>query len=247
MASLSTCIHPRPYSDVRFPHAGDRDYYDPLLDEAAASLLYFPTGGGKSEAFYGALLFAMFRDRLGGKARGVTAIIRYPLRLLTLQQGQRLLLLVTAAKLVRIDEAVGGLPFQIGFWVGGNNTPNRYSYVPGVIPLASDAAHPNDERLEEGVSGLDADEQRDATRYREFRAAYNKVPQCPSCGRPPVYAALRPMAQRRGALASFASMHNAASTALTQSGRRCHSCLPTIRFTHVHRLLFLERSTSRRC
>ena len=159
-----------------------RDYYDPLLDEAAASLLYFPTGGGKSEAFYGALLFAMFLDRLRGKARGVTAIIRYPLRLLTLQQGQRLLLLVTAAELVRIDEAVGGWPFEIGFWVGGNNTPNRYSYVPGVIPLASDAAHPNDERLEEGVSGLDADEQRDATRYREFRAAYNKVPQCPSCG-----------------------------------------------------------------
>ena len=81
-----------------------RDYYDPLLDEAAASLLYFPTGGGKSEAFYGALLFAMFLDRLRGKARGVTAIIRYPLRLLTLQQGQRLLLLVTAAELVRIDE-----------------------------------------------------------------------------------------------------------------------------------------------
>jgi hypothetical protein len=158
-----------------------RECFDSLLDEAAASLLYFPTGGGKSEAFYGTLLFAMFLDRLRGKSRGVTAMVRYPLRLLTLQQGQRLLKLVTAAELVRIDAAVGGWPFEIGFWVGGNNTPNRYSYVPSIIPLASDAAHPNDERLEEGVSGLDPDDQRDAARYREFRSAYNKVPQCPVC------------------------------------------------------------------
>ncbi|HEY1745731.1 MAG TPA: DEAD/DEAH box helicase [Xanthobacteraceae bacterium] len=158
-----------------------REYYDALLDEASASLLYFPTGGGKSEAFYGALVFAMFLDRLRGKMRGVTAMIRYPLRLLTLQQGQRLLRLITAAELVRIDEAVGGWPFEIGFWVGGNNTPNRYAYVPSEVPLANDPDHTNDERLEEGVAGLDTDEQRAAARYREFRAAYNKVPQCPSC------------------------------------------------------------------
>ena len=158
-----------------------REYYDPLLDETAASLLYFPTGGGKSEAFYGTLVFAMFLDRLRGKSRGVTAMIRYPLRLLTLQQGQRLLRLITAADLVRIDKAVGGWPLEIGFWVGGNNTPNRYAYVPSVVPLAADPDHPNDERLEEGIVGLDAEEQRAAARYREFRAAYNKVPKCPCC------------------------------------------------------------------
>jgi hypothetical protein len=160
-----------------------RSYQDALIDEAAVSLLYFPTGGGKSEAFYGALLFAMFLDRLRGKTRGVTAMIRYPLRLLTLQQGQRLLKLVAHAELVRADAAVDGWPFEIGFWVGGSNTPNRYSYVPGIVPLVSDAEHPNDERLEEGVNGLDSDQQRDAARYREFRAAYNKVPQCPVCER----------------------------------------------------------------
>src|SRR6185503_10944723 len=99
-----------------------REYYDPLLDEAAASLLYFPTGGGKSEAFYGTLLFAMFLDRLRCKTRVVTA-------------------------------RVGGWPFEIGFWVGGNNTPNRYAYVPSIVPLTTDALHTNDERLEEGVTG----------------------------------------------------------------------------------------------
>jgi hypothetical protein len=153
-----------------------RDSFDPLLDEAAASLLYFPTGGGKSEAFYGTLIFAMFLDRLRGKSRGVTAMIRYPLRLLTLQQGQRLLRLVTAAELVRIGRGIGGWPFEIGFWVGGNNTPNRYSYVPSIVPRADDADHPDDRQLEEGAGGADPDAQRAAARYREFRAAFNKVP-----------------------------------------------------------------------
>ena len=161
-----------------------RDYYDTLLDEDAASLLYFPTGGGKSEAFYGSLLFAMFLDRLRGKSRGVTAMIRYPLRLLTLQQGQRLLRLIVFAELIRIERHVGGWPFEIGFWVGGNNTPNRYAYVPAIVPLSTDPAHLSDQRLEEGVEGLDADEQRDAARYRDFREAYNKVPECPVCRGP---------------------------------------------------------------
>lgn len=158
-----------------------RTYHDPVLDESAASLLYFPTGGGKSEAFYGALLFAMFLDRLRGKDRGVTAMIRYPLRLLTLQQGQRLLKLVAFAELVRRRESLGHWPFEIGFWVGGTNTPNRYSYVPSVVPLITNADHPNDARLEEGGS-QSAEEQREAAKYREFRSAFNKVPECPVCG-----------------------------------------------------------------
>jgi Helicase conserved C-terminal domain len=161
-----------------------QDYFDALLDEDSASLLYFPTGGGKSEAFYGALLLAMFLDRFRGKSRGVTAMIRYPLRLLTLQQGQRLLKLVAFAELVRSEASVGTWPFEIGFWVGGNNTPNRYSYVPSVVPLSTDARYPNDEALEEGVAGRDPDDERAASRYREFRASYNKVPQCPVCDGP---------------------------------------------------------------
>lgn len=56
-----------------------REFQDADLDEDSASLLYFPTGGGKSEAFYGALLFAIYLDRLRGKDRGITALIRYPL------------------------------------------------------------------------------------------------------------------------------------------------------------------------
>ena len=53
------------------------------------TLLYFSTGGGKSEAFLGLLAFVIFLDRLRGKNRGISALMRYPLRLLTLQQARR--------------------------------------------------------------------------------------------------------------------------------------------------------------
>jgi hypothetical protein len=158
-----------------------RAYQDARLDESA-SLLYFSTGGGKSEAFYGTLLYAMFLDRLRGKQRGVTAMIRYPLRLLTLQQGQRLLKLISHAEILRTKQNVGSWPFEIGFWVGGSNTPNRFSQVPAAIPSSGDAHHPNDAMLEEGIANLSNDEKRDAQKYRDFRSAYNKVPECPVCG-----------------------------------------------------------------
>lgn len=159
-----------------------RGYQDRSFDEEAASLLYFPTGGGKSEAFYGTLLFALFLDRLRGKNRGVTAMVRYPLRLLTLQQGQRLLKLIAQAELVRRERSIGDWPFEIGFWVGGRNTPNRYVEVPPVVPLIDNAQYPDDTRFEEGAAVLSPEERREGQRYREYRAAYNKVPNCPVCG-----------------------------------------------------------------
>ncbi|MBD9522787.1 helicase [Ensifer sp. ENS02] len=148
--------------------------FDAERDEMAASLLYFPTGGGKSEAFYGALVFAIFLDRLRGKDRGVTAMIRYPLRLLTLQQAQRLLRLIVWAEIVRKEKKVGLWPIEIGFWVGSSNTPNRYSELQPDLPLLSE--HPDD-------SAFDPDIGKDkrANRYRETLAAYNKVSQCPCC------------------------------------------------------------------
>ena len=94
-------------------------------DELSASLLYFATGGGKSEAFFGLLIFNVFLDRLRGKHRGVTALVRYPLRLLTLQQARRLMRILAKAELVKIRRRVPGAPFEIGFWVGSGNTPTR--------------------------------------------------------------------------------------------------------------------------
>jgi hypothetical protein len=159
-----------------------RDYHDRLLDEDGVSLLYFPTGGGKSEAFYGTLLFAMFLDRLRGKERGVTAMIRYPLRLLTLQQAQRLLKLVVRAEMVRKRHNVGAWPFEIGFWVGSQNTPNHYREFRTEIPLVGDPDFVDDDDLD-GETGDDAQRDR-GRRYVEAREAYDKIPNCPVCGEP---------------------------------------------------------------
>lgn len=91
------------------------------------SLLYFPTGGGKTEAFLGALIFNLFFDRYRGKECGVTVILRYPLRLLSVQQVQRLANVLAQAELIRrADAAIAQTEaFSLGYFVGDANTPNK--------------------------------------------------------------------------------------------------------------------------
>src|SRR5205085_7619303 len=96
-------------------------------DDRDATLLYFSTGGGKSGSFFGLLVYALAFDRLRGKSRGITAAVRYPLRLLTSQQAFRLSQVLAAAQRVRWawkqqSQDLKGEGFEIGYWVGGNNT-----------------------------------------------------------------------------------------------------------------------------
>ncbi|MEV5710257.1 DISARM system helicase DrmA [Actinoallomurus sp. NPDC052274] len=107
-------------------------------DLAKAQLLFFPTGGGKTEAYLGlaAYTFAIRRRQgivttadgpLDGNS-GIAVLMRYTLRLLTAQQFQRATALVCAAELARLkDEATWGTePFRIGLWVGTDVSPKRY-------------------------------------------------------------------------------------------------------------------------
>lgn len=94
-------------------------------------VLWFPTGGGKTEAFLGVAVWNMFFDRLRGKDFGVTTWTRFPLRLLSLQQVQRMARTITIADIVRREEGhADGIatspsrPFSIGYLVGKRNTPN---------------------------------------------------------------------------------------------------------------------------
>jgi len=89
-------------------------------------LLYFPTGGGKTEAFLGIMVFNLFFDRLRGKRNGVTAILKYPLRLLSVQQVQRVANILATSEILRRElvPSERGEPFSIGYYVGDNNTPN---------------------------------------------------------------------------------------------------------------------------
>ena len=96
-------------------------------------LLFFPTGGGKTEAYLGLAAIAMVLRRLrhpgdGGRAgAGVSVIMRYTLRLLTLDQLARASRLVCALELEREENPgrYGEWPFEIGLWVGKAATPNR--------------------------------------------------------------------------------------------------------------------------
>lgn len=99
---------------------------------AVADLLWFPTGGGKTEAYLGLTAYTLGLRRLqgvvGGRLghAGVAVIMRYTLRLLTLQQFQRAAALVCACEVIRRTDTAtwGAEPFRIGLWVGTRVTPN---------------------------------------------------------------------------------------------------------------------------
>ncbi|MGW2044240.1 helicase-related protein [Streptomyces sp. NPDC001858] len=101
---------------------------DPRHDDRALSdLLWFPTGGGKTEAYLGLIALTSFlrRIRKGAAGAGVTVIMRYTLRLLTLQQFERAAILLCAMEQLRRREPeLGEEEFSVGMWVGRSATPN---------------------------------------------------------------------------------------------------------------------------
>ncbi|WP_197688520.1 DISARM system helicase DrmA [Burkholderia pseudomallei] len=115
-------------SMVNKPKAGEKVASDRNL----VDLLWFPTGGGKTEAYLGLAAFTLAYRRLRGdvngldSSAGVAIIMRYTLRLLTVQQFQRATALICACELVRKSnpEKWGQEPFKIGLWVGKATTPN---------------------------------------------------------------------------------------------------------------------------
>lgn len=125
-------------------------------------ILYFPTGGGKTEAFLGILVFNLFFDRIRGKNYGVTAMLKYPLRLLSVQQVQRVANILAAAELIRQAKEIGGSPFSLGYYVGDGNTPNNI-----------------DKDLQKTLLELSPD---------EIDEKYRLIDVCPFCGQETVHA-----------------------------------------------------------
>ena len=93
----------------------------------AVDLLWFPTGGGKTEAYLGIAAFTIFYRRLlhGEKSAGVTVLMRYTLRLLSFQQFERAAALVCACELIRKQSNIPGGEIGIGLWAGKALTPNK--------------------------------------------------------------------------------------------------------------------------
>ena len=108
------------------PHSTYRETVD---------LLWFPTGGGKTEAYLGLVAFIVAYRRLRGKngdnftdqSFGTAVLMRYTLRLLTVQQFQRAASLMCACEKLRISDKSkwGPIPFQVGLWVGTSVSPNK--------------------------------------------------------------------------------------------------------------------------
>jgi hypothetical protein len=114
-------------SITRFDHL-DRSHET----EAIADLLWFATGGGKTEAYLGLTAYVLALRRLQktieGRAgdHGIAVLMRYTLRLLTLQQFQRAAALLCACETIRKADLAkwGTIPFRLGLWVGSKATPN---------------------------------------------------------------------------------------------------------------------------
>ncbi len=118
---------------LNLPSLADPGHLERTDDKTAlADLLWFPTGGGKTEAYLGLTAFTLAirrrKPHLGGldAEHGVAVIMRYTLRLLTIQQFQRAAALICACEVIRREnEGLWGRnPFRIGLWVGGRVTPN---------------------------------------------------------------------------------------------------------------------------
>ena len=137
-------------------------------DREVVDLLYFPTGGGKTEAYLGLMAFVIANRRLRASDEeeynrdgGVTVMLRYTLRLLTTQQRDRITKMVLAAEMIRRQAypQFGKEPISIGFWVGGGVTPNKF-----------------DEFIEK------ADNPQAARSARNH--VYKQLLTCPFCGKP---------------------------------------------------------------
>ncbi|MFE9492723.1 helicase-related protein [Streptomyces collinus] len=115
-------------------------------DRDVTDLIWFPTGGGKTEAYLLLAAFVMVLRRAAPDGGGTAVVSRYTLSLLTTQQFQRAATTVCALETLRRadPETYGEEPFSIGLWVGEATSPNSYDTARTKFEEVRGAAKPDD-------------------------------------------------------------------------------------------------------
>lgn len=129
---------------LNLPSITDRD----SDERGIADLLWFPAGGGKTEAYLALIAYLIVLRRLrDSNVEGTAVIMRYTLRLLTIQQFERASMLICSLEYLRRDYGglLGERPFGIGLWVGGASTPNNLRDAGAALRKLA-----NDQVVEEG-------------------------------------------------------------------------------------------------
>ena len=147
--------------------ASEDDEFRDVVD-----LIWFPTGGGKTEAYLGLVAFVISWRRLtyGAEGGGTAALMRYTLRLLTKQQFERAARMIFALELLRRErpKELGQSPITVGIWVGQATSPNHFrSACAAAAEIREGKAAPNGLVLSEcpwcgtgfGADNYRADEQ----------------------------------------------------------------------------------------
>ena len=148
---------------------------DKSEDRGIVDLIWFPTGGGKTEAYLGLTAFSIFYRRLKypSESSGTTVIMRYTLRLLTAQQFTRASTLICACEYIRKDATsrkskygkypLGKERITIGLWIGGSHTPNKNKYA--------------GENINKLLKATSSNIEEEKNKYNKFQ-----VLKCPWCG-----------------------------------------------------------------
>ena len=132
-------------------------------------LLWFPTGGGKTEAYLGVAAYTIFYRRLtkGDVGKGITVLMRYTLRMLTAQQFERAAALICECDLLRKEEHLLGGEISIGLWVGSDVTPNHVRHPQDDVETAESIL----EKLKAGLT-------------EDVKSTPIQLVNCPYCGTP---------------------------------------------------------------